>query len=158
MVPISPAELLATIKQQWAEVTVVQREPDLVLKVQAGQLLELARWLRQSPALDFNYLLFVTAVDYRDYLEVVYCLRSLSKGYQLLLKVPVPDQNPEVPSVTPIWPAANWDERETYDMFGIKFTGHPNLQRILLPDDWEGHPLRKSYPLRKRPPLVFEDC
>ena len=83
--------------------------------------------------------------------EVVYHLTSLSPPDRLRLKVQVPGSDPTVPSVAAIWPAADWAEREVYDLYGIRFTGHPDLRRILMPDDWEGHPLRKDYPLSDEP-------
>lgn len=136
-------------------VRVVQATPDLVVEVAKGKLLETCRFLKDTPDFEFNFLIFITAVDRGDYLEVVYCLRSMSSFRQILLKVQVPADNPEVPSLNGIWPAANFDERETYDLLGVKFTGHPDLTRILLPDDWEGFPLRKSYPVDKRPARVY---
>lgn len=136
-------------------VRVAQENPDLVVEVAREKLLEVCRFLKDTPDFEFNFLIFITAVDREDYLEVVYCLRSMSKFHQIMLKVKVPADNPEVPSLTGIWPAANFDERETYDLLGVRFTGHPDLSRILLPDDWEGHPLRKSYPVDKRPARVY---
>jgi NADH-quinone oxidoreductase subunit C len=80
-------------------------------------------------------------------IEVNYVLRSLAQGHWLRISVGVDDAEPELPSVTGVYETANWHEREVYDMFGVTFTGHPNLQRILMPDDWIGHPQRKDYPL-----------
>jgi NADH-quinone oxidoreductase subunit C len=78
---------------------------------------------------------------------VVYHLLSLKNHHHVCLKVGLPEQNPAVPTLTDLWATANWQERETYDLYGITFTGHPGLQRILMPEDWEGHPLRKDVPL-----------
>lgn len=150
---MTPGEL-RELKEKFPGLAVAQEEPDLVLEVPAGDLLGVAGHLKER--LGFNFLLFVTAVDRVDYLEVVSGLRSLKTRRDVFLKVPVPADDPQVPSLTSLWPAANWDERETYDLFGVRFTGHPDLRRILLPDDWEGHPLRKSYPLDGRPARVLK--
>ena len=114
------------------------------------------RFLRQDPDLAYDLCLFVSAVD-RSALGlsprfvVVYQLYSLKHNRRLRLKVPVSGQAPQVDSVTSVWPAADWHERETFDMFGIRFKEHPELQRILMPEDWVGHPLRKDYPLGGEP-------
>jgi NADH-quinone oxidoreductase subunit C len=110
-------------------------------------------WLKDTPGQEFNYLTDVTAVDYRDPerpLEVVYQLRSLGRRADLRLKVALPPDAPlEVRTVTDLWRGADWLEREVYDMFGVIFTGHPDLRRILMWETYaEGHPLRKSFPLR----------
>jgi len=95
----------------------------------------------------YDMLLMVTGVDYVDHLEVVYHLLSTKDGRRLLVKTKT---DGEVDSVTGIWPGANWHERETYDLVGIRFRNHPNLKRILLPEGWVGHPLRKNYPMDKK--------
>jgi NADH-quinone oxidoreductase subunit C len=99
----------------------------------------------------FELLSEVTAVDYWPELDprfnVIYGLRSVSQNLILFLRVPVSGKEPSVPSITPIYFNANWFERELWDMFGIRAEGHPDLRRILMPYDWEGHPLRKDYPL-----------
>ena len=154
---MSGEEIVAALQATFgtAVVRVPAATPDLVLEVPREMVAQVAAHLKTAPGLEFDYLIFVTAVDRVDYLEVVYGLRSLKHRHQLLMKARVPASEPEIPTVTGIWPAANWDERETYDLFGVRFTGHPNLTRILLPDNWEGHPLRKDYPLTGRPPRVF---
>jgi NADH-quinone oxidoreductase subunit C len=93
----------------------------------------------------FDNLSLITGIDYRDRFEVVYNFLSYSKKQNLVLKVILDHANPEVASISSIWKVADWLERETYDLVGIKFSGHPNLKRILLPDGWMGHPLRKDY-------------
>jgi len=95
----------------------------------------------------YDMLLMVTGVDYVDHLEVVYHLLSTKDGRRLLVKTKTDE---EVDSVTGIWPGANWHERETYDLVGIRFRNHPNLKRILLPEGWVGHPLRKNYPMDRK--------
>ncbi len=106
--------------------------------------------------LDFKHLADLCGVDYLGWkgkrkkaerFEVVYNLYSLSRRELLRIKVPVPESDPRVPSVTSIWRVANWFERECYDLLGIRFEGHPDLRRLLMPENWSGHPLRKDYPL-----------
>lgn len=115
-----------------------------------GRLKDVCRFLKEDPDLRMDYLIDVTAVDYTPRIprfEVVYQLHSIRHNHRVRLKVPVDESDPSVPTVTDVWRTADWHERETYDLMGIKFDGHPGLRRILLPDDWEGHPLRKDYPL-----------
>ncbi len=106
---------------------------------------EVMRFLRSEPSLDFDFLSLITGVDYPDQLTVVYHLFSYSQKHKLVVKVELPKASPRVDTVESIWPTANWHERETFDLLGIEFVGHPNLRRILLPEDWDGHPLRKDY-------------
>jgi NADH-quinone oxidoreductase subunit C len=115
--------------------------------VPAAQLLEICRVLRDEPPFRMDYCSFVSAVDrpQQGQFEVVYHLFSMSGGHELLLKVRVPRDAPRVASVTPIWAGVNWHEREAYDLFGIVFEDHPDLRRIMMTDDWIGHPLRKDY-------------
>ncbi len=115
--------------------------------------LEILRWLKDDPAQSYDYLADVTAVDYGGGrpLQVVYQLWSIQLKRQLRLKAELPLVALEIDSVVPLWNAANWLEREVYDMFGIQFRGHPDLRRIMMPDNYaEGHPLRKDFPLRGR--------
>jgi NADH-quinone oxidoreductase subunit C len=126
-----------------------------IVYVDGAVLLDVMTWLRDTPGQDYNYLVDVTAVDYRDRerpLEVVYQLRALETGQELRVKVALSaDQDLEVPSVFALWRAADWLEREVYDMFGVTFTGHPDLRRILMWETYqEGFPLRKDFPLRGR--------
>src|SRR5262249_26257934 len=103
-------------------------------------------FLRDDPAMQFDFMMCLSGVDYtKGMLGVVYHLTSMQHRHKITLKVDVPADNPVLPSVTPVWGSANWHEREAFDMFGLKFTGHPDLRRILLPDDWDGYPLRKDY-------------
>jgi NADH-quinone oxidoreductase subunit C len=119
----------------------------------ASQLAVLARTLRDHSDLDFNFLAELTATDYwpRDpRFEVVYMLVSMSHRHRLRLKVRLPGDDAHVESVCDIWPAANWLEREVWDLFGIAFDGHPDPRRLLMPEDWDGYPLRKDYPVQIR--------
>ncbi|MBI1798582.1 MAG: NADH-quinone oxidoreductase subunit C [Candidatus Eisenbacteria bacterium] len=123
---------------------------DFTIAVPADRLVEIAMFLRDDPELDFAMLSWIAGVDWlpRDpRFEVVYGLLSLNRNFRVNLKVAVGEENPRVPSVTGVWPTANWHEREAYDLYGIEFTGHPDLRRILLPEDWVGWPLRKDSPL-----------
>jgi NADH-quinone oxidoreductase subunit C len=127
--------------------------------VDAGSLIELAGFLKGDPDLDFNILMDLTAVDcsgldkpYR--FEVVYHFYSLAKNHRVRVKVPLDEERPEAPTLTGLWPIANWFEREVWDLFGIRFTGHPDLRRILMYEEFTGHPLRKDYPVNQRQPLV----
>ena len=125
--------------------------------VPADQLVETLRTLRDTPELGFGFLADIVAVDYHPReprFEVVYLLSSLgSPGYgsaarRLRVKVRVSGEDPSVPTIIGLWKAANWAERELWDMFGIRVDGHPDLRRILMPEDWEGHPGRRDYPVQ----------
>ena len=107
-------------------------------------------FLVAEPSLQFTYLSDITTVDrfpLEPRFEVNYHLLSIEHKMRLRLKVRLAGSDPAVLSVTPVWPTANWHERENFDLFGIRFEGHPDLTRILMPDDWEGYPLRKDYPV-----------
>ncbi|MBI2298927.1 MAG: NADH-quinone oxidoreductase subunit C [Armatimonadetes bacterium] len=126
---------------------------ELTIVAQPADVLELLTFLRDDPELDYRLLADVTAVDRQPAdprFEVVYHLFSLSAGARLRIRVPVAETRP-VPSVTGLWSGANFMEREVFDMFGIAFQGHPNLQRILTPDEFEGHPLRRDFPIGSIP-------
>ena len=118
---------------------------DIVL-VKKDTLPALAAYLKDTEGLKFDYLNYVTAVDYFSYFEVVYQLTSLEHNHSVVLKTRCYDRaNPSVPSVTGLWQGADFQEREIYDLMGIKFEGHPNLKRIFLWDGFPGHPLRKDW-------------
>jgi len=109
-------------------------------------------FLRDDPELRFDFLADLTAVDHlprQPRFLVVYHLKSLPHNHRLRVKVPVPEEDPEIETATGVWPGAEWLEREVYDLFGIRFRNHPDLRRILMPDEWEGHPLRKDFPMGK---------
>jgi len=123
--------------------------------------LETCRFLKEDPELAFGLLVDLTVVDLQALggsprFELVAHLYSIRKRHRIRLKTPVPEDQAQVPSLTPLWKNANWLEREAWDMFGVRFLGHPELRRILLYPEFEGHPLRRDYPLRKRQPLVAE--
>lgn len=130
---------------------------DATAVVRPEFLMEIMGFLRDDARLLFNLLVDITAVDYwgrKPRFDVVYHLLSIPLNRRLRIKVPVEDNEPTVDSLTPLWGSANWLEREVWDMFGIRFKGHPELKRILMYEQFEGHPLRKDYPLRKRQPLI----
>ena len=134
---------------------------DLTVLIKKEFLIEVMRLLKDDAELDFNILMDLSAVDYlkfeeeeRPRYEVVYHLYSLAKNHRVRIKIPIEETNLNLPSVIRLWPAADWYEREVWDMFGIRFQGHPNLKRILMYEEFEGHPLRKDYPFNKRQPLV----
>lgn len=141
--------------------------------VRADALFEICQALFQEKSLDVRFLADITSVDWLDHpmaadgrYEVVYNLYSLKHKYRFFLKVHLPEDDPTIDSLTSLWRGANWMEREVFDLMGIKFTGHPNLERILTADDMEGHPLRRDFPLtyelpqfshnKDRPPEVID--
>ena len=130
---------------------VVVDRGELTLHIKRDRLVEVASKLRDTPSLRFEMCLGVSGVHYPEQqgreLHVVYALLSLTHNRRIRLEVSLPDSDPHVPSLVEVWGGTNWHERETWDMFGIIFDGHPGLTRILMPDDWPGHPQRKDYPL-----------
>ncbi|MBA4495965.1 NADH-quinone oxidoreductase subunit C [Paenactinomyces guangxiensis] len=122
--------------------------PTLVIK--KNHWLEVATLLKEEPALSFDYVRNLSGVDYETHLEVVYHLISFTHSHQIGIRVKTDREQAKVPTVSHLWKTADWNEREIYDLLGVHFEGHPNLKRILMPDDWVGHPLRKDYePLDK---------
>ena len=146
---------IALLQSKWAsgieEVRLPSSYPtDIpILYVRRDLVTEVLRFLKTEAECDYNFLSDVTATDEGGEFrfEVVYQLFSQQKGARLRIKVRL-HENETIPTASGVWPAANWAEREVWDMFGIKFEGHPDLRRILMDERWEGHPLRKDYPLR----------
>ena len=125
---------------------------DASVNVEASHIYKVAEWLRTNNELPFNALQAITGIDWMEYMEVCYVLAhfDLTTPRELILKVRVTDRvDPRVDSIMKVYPAADWQEREVYDMFGIKFNNHKDLRRILCPDDWQGWPLRKDYVAQK---------
>jgi len=123
---------------------------ELTIWVEKGLIREACAILRDDHGCPFNYLCDLTAVDWypsEPRFEVVYHLLSIPGKERVRLKAKLDGSSPAIESVTSVWPSANFFEREVFDLFGVRFTGHPNLRRIMMPDDWEGHPLRKDYPV-----------
>jgi NADH-quinone oxidoreductase subunit C len=140
-----PDDVLETHAFRGDETAVIRKEA----------LLKAAAYLRDE--LGFDFLMDLTAADYlprEPRFELVCHFYSSRHNYRLRLKCPVAAADPEVDSLTGLWAGANWFEREAYDMFGLKFSGHPDLRRILMYDGFEGYPLRKDYPLKKRQPRL----
>lgn len=127
-------------------------DDELVIKLDRERLLDFCRFAHHEEKLSFDYLRCLSGVDYTDHLEVVYHLYSMKYGSKITLKVPLSKDDPVVASATPVWQGADWHEREAAEMFGINFTGHPDPRKLLLPDDFENHPLCKDYKL----PYEFE--
>ncbi len=141
---------------------------ELTIIITKDGLLGICDFLKKDPDLQYNFLSDVCGADYprkEKRFEVVYNLYSIAKRWRVRLKVNIGEEE-SIPSVTSIWSTANWLEREVFDMFGVEFENHPDLRRILMPDDWLGHPLRKDFPLTReevafnynkdRPPKMVE--
>jgi NADH-quinone oxidoreductase subunit C len=123
---------------------------EMSIYIERSSIREACVLLRDNADCPFNYLADVTCVDWypsEPRFEVVYHLLSIPKKERVRLKVRLHSSGATVDSVTPVWPSANFFEREVFDLFGIRFTGHPYLRRLMMPEDWEGHPLRKDYPV-----------
>jgi NADH-quinone oxidoreductase subunit C len=123
---------------------------EVTVVIRRERLVEVCEYLKRDPDLRFDLLLDVAGVDYlgrEPRFEVVYHLLSIPQNRRLRLKVRVSEDDPSLPSVVSVWSTANWHERETFDMLGIRFSGHPDLRRIYMPDDYPGHPLRKDFPI-----------
>ncbi len=132
---------------------------DWTVIVAREHLAGVAAFLREAPETRFDFCSDVTAIDWPARaglrFDIVYCLYSTTHRHRLRLKTRAGEQD-GVPSVSGVWPAANWLEREVYDMFGVRFAGHPDLRRILMPEEWQGHPQRKDYPLEGPGELILE--
>jgi NADH-quinone oxidoreductase subunit C len=123
---------------------------EMTIYVERGSIGEACALLKGDPACPYDFLSDVTCVDWypaEPRFEVVYHLLSIPKKERVRLKVRLNSASPVVESLTSVWPGANYFEREVFDLFGVRFTGHPYLRRILMPEDWDGHPLRKDYPV-----------
>lgn len=139
---------------------VLDQNGDSVVYIKKEGLLSFMESMRDEADFQFDLLMEVFAVDYLHWeekenrFEVIYNLFSTTKNQRLFVKVPVKEQDARVDSIIGIWPAADWYERETWDMMGVRFEGHPNLKRILMYEGFEGHALRKDYPYNKRQPII----
>jgi len=152
---------------------------DEIAWIKRDDLLAVAKWLRDDPAMAFDAPVFCTCIDWLDWkpqhnnrpppewgsawnetkprFTVCYQLRSVAHKHRLRLEIELPENDPRCASLAELWPAFNWQERETFDMYGIKFENHPDLRRIYLYEEFVGYPLRKDYPKEKRQPLVRRD-
>ncbi|MBE0479532.1 MAG: NADH-quinone oxidoreductase subunit C [Dehalococcoidia bacterium] len=142
--PLAGTEIAERIKANFPEAVIQGNKTEILLN--RDSIADVARFLNRTPGLDFNYLVNLTGVDYFDYLEVVYHLQSLTHNHSVVIKTRCYDRdNPSVPSVIDIWRGADFQEREVYDLLGIRFDGHPNMKRIFLWEGFRGHPLRRDY-------------
>jgi NADH-quinone oxidoreductase subunit C len=147
---------------------------DEIAWIKREELVTVAKWLRDEPKLLFDSPVFCTCIDWLDYkpvgrppseawnetkprFTVAYQLRSLTHKHRIRLEIELPESDARCPSLADLWPAFNWQERETFDMYGVRFEGHPDLRRIYLYEEFVGYPLRKDYPKEKRQPLVRRD-
>ena len=151
---VPPAELVSSLQSEhecWVS-EVIEAFGELTLVVPRAAIVEVCAHLKAAPGFEFDMLADITSVDRgpeeEPRFEVNYHLFSTRRYHRLRLKVLLDQEDTHVQSVTGVWRTANWHERETFDMFGVVFDGHPDLRRILLPDDWQGHALRKDFPLR----------
>lgn len=146
---------VAAVKEAFPDAVqdVAQFRDETTIVLDPVSIVKVAQYLRDTPGLVYNYLSDISDVDYWPDTNrpgrygLSYHLYSMLYNRRIRLKVYLPDENPEVESVTGLWPAANWLEREIMDMMGITFTGHPDPRRLMMPDDWNGHPHRRDYPL-----------
>ncbi|NOG54080.1 MAG: NADH-quinone oxidoreductase subunit C [Planctomycetes bacterium] len=147
---MNPTQIVQRLTEVFGADAFIETLPDEKhprVHLNADQWRQLAEFVRVDPDLDLDFLLCLSGVDYAadDKLAIVVDLRSMKHGHEFAFKVFVDRDTPVIPSVADLWPAADWHEREAYDLFGFDFPGHPDLRRILLPEDWDGFPLRKDY-------------
>ena len=157
-------EILQRLRDRFAGAVVETHDHrgDHTAIVDRGALLDVLRWCRDEAELRFDVLMDLTAVDYLKYpgredgprFEVVYHLFSVGYNHRLRLKVRVDEDDAQVPTAVDLWPIANWFEREVWDMFGVRFAGHPDPRRLLMYEEFVGHALRKDYPINRRQPLI----
>lgn len=151
---MEPLQIAERIKEHFPESVLDIREfrGQVSVTLKKERIVEICRFLHDDSHLLFDYLVDLCGADYlgkKDVrFEVVYHLFSIPRRHAIRLKAEVPENDCRIDSVMPVWVGANWHEREAYDMYGVVFTGHPDLRRILLPEDWDGFPLRKDYPVK----------
>jgi NADH-quinone oxidoreductase subunit C len=158
----TPSQLVTALQHErpgWIG-EIIEAHGEVTATVPAAHITEVCALLKTSPATRFDFLADLCGVDRgpeeEPRFEVNYHLFSTTKHHRLRLKVLLQEDDLHVPTVTSVWRTANWHERETFDLFGVIFDGHPDLRRILLPDDWEGHALRKDFPLRGYEPYSLK--
>lgn len=155
---MTPEELIQTIRDRLPELDGTVDKGHAVVQVPLNRLAETLELLKTDPALDFKMLMDLTVVDWlgrKPRFDLVYHLYSVQLNHRLRLKIGV-SEGESAPTATHLWQVANWLEREMWDMYGVRFSGHPNLQRLLMYDEFKGHPLRRDYPYRKQQPLLEE--
>jgi NADH-quinone oxidoreductase subunit C len=149
--PVPKSKALDEIKKALGDTVLkawVQRHRRIYIAIKGENILDVAKTVFE---MGFDHLSSISGVEYEDRMESVYHIWSYEKRELLTIRTLVSKDDPKIASLTPLWRSANWLERETYDLMGIKFEGHPDLRRILLPDDFEGHPLRKDFELKAKP-------
>lgn len=150
---MTPAEIHQALTERFGERVLAwnEKNADPYIVLAAAAIHEVGAYLRHDPQMQFDSLMCLSGVDYgpEKTLGVVYNLHSTTLRHKITLKVEVPRQEGELPTVCDLWATAEWHEREAYDLFGMHFTAHPDHRRILLPDDWEGHPLLKDYQVQE---------
>jgi NADH:ubiquinone oxidoreductase subunit C len=152
-VGLAPSELAARLQDRFGDAVLGWEENfgEAVVRLRPEVLPEVGAYLKGEPELSFDFFDFLTAVDREEEgFELVVEVASLRLGHRLRLKALLPRDDPRAPSLTRVWAGANWHERETAEMFGITFEGHPNLAKLLLPEEFEGYPLRKEFTLAAR--------
>ncbi len=143
---LSFKDVYARVEERFPAAEIVESPGEPWVVVPKEQLVEISTWLKETPELSFDYLACQAGVDDTANFWSVYHLYSVPKNHKAVVKVKLPREDaPTCPSVCSVWAGANWHERETYDMYGIVYEGHPDHRRILLPEDWPGHPMRKDY-------------
>jgi len=152
MVEVTNQELITLLGERFGDKILGVNEPYGLLTFETTKdvIIEMLKFLKENAAADFNFLTDITAVHYPEKkhgIAVVYHLHSMVKKIRIRIKVFIDEQHPTIPTATAVWNGANWMERETYDLFGVKFEGHPDLRRILNMDDLGVHPMLKQYPL-----------
>ena len=150
---MEPMEIANALEAEFASdvVEVKAFRDQVAVTVNRDVIDGVCRWLRDQPGIEMNYLSDLCAVDYPESelrFEVVYNLYSLSHRHRIRVKARLPEKDLVIDSVVAVWRGADWFEREAFDLFGIEFRNHPDLRRLLLPDNWRGYPLRKDYPLK----------
>jgi len=139
-------EILAKLAAKFPQVVFrLSQENSDGVYLPSGIIPQVAEFLKNDPELAFDLMNYMTAIDYISEFELVYHFSSLLAKHHLVLKTQVDRKSPQVPTLALIYPTADWFEREVYDLFGVEFTDHPDLTRIMMPDDWAGHPMRKDY-------------
>ena len=150
---MEPLEIAEKIKNKFLQeiLDINQFRDQVSVTIKRDKIIDICRYLYEDPDIRMDFLSDLCGVDYperKPRFEIVYNLCSLKHGHRIRIKALIPEDNPSIDSVVSIWSGANWHEREACDMFGIVFNGHPDLRRILMPEEWNGFPLRKNYPLQ----------
>lgn len=151
---MEPSEIAEKVKERYPEdvIGIEEFRGQVSISLNKNGILAICGYLHDEPSLSLDFLKDLCGIDYlgkkETRFEVVYHLYSIEHGHMVRIKAPVSESDCSIDSVTPVWTGADWHERECFDMYGIEFKGHPDLRRILMPEDWEGYPLRKDYPAK----------